>query len=321
MGANRRPWVTYRDPVETARAQARELRPRVDVLVAVTHLPLDQDQRLAESAPEIDLVLGGHEHENWQIRRGPRFTPIVKADANARTVYVHRLVYDTGSRRLSVRSDIRRVGPEIPEHAATARVVREWTERGFQAFRAQGFAPEERVAESPVVLDGREASVRSHPTHLTDLVAESALRTWPGAELAIVNAGSIRIDDEIPPGPITQYDVLRILPFGGRLVGVEASGVLLARVLDAGWANRGRGGFLQWANVEPLPDPGWKVGGKRLDPEVTYRVVLPDFLLTGGEQGIEFLTREAIRPGGIVELGDVRFALIEELRRRWPVRP
>ena len=43
--------------------------------------------------PGIDLVLGGHEHENWFLRRGAGFTPIVKADANVRSVAVVTLIY------------------------------------------------------------------------------------------------------------------------------------------------------------------------------------------------------------------------------------
>ena len=41
------------------------------------------------------------------------------------------------------------------------------------------------------------------------------------AEAAFFNAGSIRIDDVLAPGPITQYDVIRVLPFGGAVVEVE----------------------------------------------------------------------------------------------------
>jgi 5'-nucleotidase len=30
----------------------------------------------------------------------------------------------------------------------------------------------------------------------------------------VFNSGAIRIDDVLPAGPITQYDVIRMLPFG-----------------------------------------------------------------------------------------------------------
>ncbi len=320
VDANRQPWVTYRDPLRAAQEGARALRPKVDVLVALTHLTVEQDIQLAEAAPELDLVLGGHEHENFELRRGERLTPILKADANARTAFVVDLVYDTVKRRLRTRAELRPITAALAEDAATARVVRRWRDLGFAAFRAQGFEPTARVAVSPERLDGREASVRNRPTGLTDLVAEAALRAWPGADASLYNAGSIRIDDEVPPGPVTQYDVLRMMPFGGKLLGVALKGRLLSRALAAGVANRGKGGFLQGANLAAGAeegDPG-TVGGERIAPERTYRVVMTDFLLSGREHGLEFLTRDAPGVEGVTELADVRLAVISELQRRWP---
>ncbi|HEX9367182.1 MAG TPA: metallophosphoesterase [Vicinamibacterales bacterium] len=82
IDANKQAWVRYAPPVESARAAAAGLHGRCDVIVALTHLALAGDQQIAEQVPEIDLILGGHEHENWVIERGPHFTPIIKADAN-----------------------------------------------------------------------------------------------------------------------------------------------------------------------------------------------------------------------------------------------
>jgi hypothetical protein len=66
------------------------LNGKADILVAVTDLNLAQDQKLAETVPEIDLILGGHEHENIQQWRGSDFTPLFKADANVRTGSIAR---------------------------------------------------------------------------------------------------------------------------------------------------------------------------------------------------------------------------------------
>ncbi|CAF5097199.1 unnamed protein product, partial [Rotaria sp. Silwood1] len=70
-----------------------------DVLVALTHLSLKIDIQLAENIPEIDLILGGHEHENYFLSRGVKYTPITKADANAFTVYIHRCAFNLDTKR------------------------------------------------------------------------------------------------------------------------------------------------------------------------------------------------------------------------------
>ena len=101
---------------------------------------------------------------------------------------------------------------------------------------------EQVVADVKESLDGREEVIRSGSTRLTDLVVESFLHAIPAAQGAIFNSGSIRIDDVLPPGRVTQYDVLRIMPFGGQVMDVSLPGGLLRRVLDQGERNRGSGG-------------------------------------------------------------------------------
>lgn len=49
-------------PIPAAVTIARELRPEVDVVIAITHIGFKNDQLLAETCPEIDLIFGGHSH-------------------------------------------------------------------------------------------------------------------------------------------------------------------------------------------------------------------------------------------------------------------
>ena len=97
-------YVEFAEPLETARAEAEYLKGRVDVIVAITHLPVEQDVLLAQRVPEIDLILGGHEHENMRLFRGQDLTPILKADANVRTLYVHDLFYEPSTGELGIES-------------------------------------------------------------------------------------------------------------------------------------------------------------------------------------------------------------------------
>lgn len=212
-------------------------------------------------------------------------------------------------------SRIQPLADEIPSDSQTDKVVQEWLERGFQAFRAfLGFEPEQVVATTSVALDGLEASVRNRPTLLTELIALGMLREVKDADLAIFNGGSIRIDDVIPPGPVTQYDIIRILPFGGKILSVAIEGELLKRVLDRGMANRGTGGYLQTANVSRSPDgTSWLIAGQPLDESRRYRVAVSDFLVSGKEIGLDFLTLKQAG-GELLEEGrDIRFTLISQL--------
>lgn len=288
--ANRKEYVTYADPLAAARSAVEALRPRVDVLAALTHLSLDQDIALAAGVQGIDLILGGHEHENIQVWRGADFVPVFKADANARTVYIHRVAFDSGSGEVAVRSELRRVTDRDPADPVVEAEVARWQEEGFAAFRREGFEPEQVVTVVPEPLDGLEASVRTRPTNLAGLVAGAILAAVPGAELALYNSGSIRIDDVLPAGPLTQYDVIRILPFGGRVCEAAIDGSLLRLVLDQGERNRGTGGYLQSAGVGRDGQGEWLINGTPLDNGRTYRMAVNDFLLSGREQDLGFLS-------------------------------
>jgi 2',3'-cyclic-nucleotide 2'-phosphodiesterase (5'-nucleotidase family) len=52
----------WNDPLKTAAELARQVRPHVDCVIALTHIGFKKDQLLAEQCPEIDLILGGHSH-------------------------------------------------------------------------------------------------------------------------------------------------------------------------------------------------------------------------------------------------------------------
>ncbi len=159
-----------------------------------------------------------------------------------------------------------------------------------------------------MALDGRESAVRSHPTNLTGLITD-AMRHEAGTELSIFNSGSVRIDDVLPPGPVTQYDVIRVLPFGGTVVKATFTGALLAKVLQIGEQNQGTGGYLQAAGIPAAIDPAGR-----------YTLAVSDFLLTGGEANLGFLTRQNPEISGIADLRDIRMAVIDELKKRFAGR-
>lgn len=319
IDSSRHTWVRYLPPIESAREQVKALEGKVDAIVALTHLDLADDAALVAEVPEIDLVLGGHEHENFLIRRGERFTPIVKADANVRTVAIVTVTFppSTGRGRPVVAARLQVVDGSIAADRGLDAVVKRWTNAAFDAFRKSGFDPGRVVAALKEPLDGRESTVRNRPGRLTDLITAAFAREAAPVDVAILNGGSIRIDDVLEPGPVTEYDIIRILPFGGRLLKATFDGRLLAQVLDMGVNNQGIGGYLHTNGVRRDGNQ-WMIQGKPLDPAARYAVAVTDFLLTGGEANLGFLTRANPGVHDVQELRDVRLALIDELRRDYP---
>ncbi len=318
---NKTDYVTYKDPFEIAQQKVAELRPEVDILIALTHLNKDDDIRLAEKFPEIDLILGGHEHENMQLWRGKGFTPVFKADANARTVYIHDLSYNKNDKnaenKLTISSKLQRITDALPDQEKTAKVVKKWRDIGYAGFREKGLQPERIVAVSDVALDGREASVRNFSTKLTKIIAQAMLRASGTAQLSLYNSGAVRIDDILPAGMITEYDIIRILPFGGNVVTVTMKGAVLKRVLEQGQTNKGGGGFLQTSKVSGGNEAPWVINGEPLDEKKEYQVALLEYLVKVGDDSLGFIVNNPEVPI-IADNGDIRKALITELKKAFP---
>lgn len=157
--------------------------------------------------------------------------------------------------------------------------------------------------------------MRTRKTNLTELIAQSLLRPYPEAELSLYNSGSIRIDDVLPAGQITVYDVIRVLPFGGKVQLAAIKGSLLIKVLNQGMANTGAGGFLQSVNTQQV-NGAWQINDTPIDAKKTYRLAINDFLASGKEHGLDYLKPGTpdfviINPG---ENTDIRQMVIDQLK-------
>lgn len=313
-------FVTIQDPFDTARNVVETLRKQneVDIVVLITHQDFADDVAFAENIEGIDLIIGGHEHENIYARRGSDLVPIAKADANARSVYIHDLFFDTRSKELNIESRLQIIDDAIKEDKDIKVVVDGWVNRAYDAFRKEGFEPEQVVCTTTESLDGLEASVRNGSTRLTELVAESALTGLPGSQASVYNSGSIRIDDVLPPGEVTQYDVIRILPFSGTTFEqVSMPGDLLKKALNVGMKSRGTGAYLQYANID-YQDGQWRLLGNVISDSSSYTLAISSFLVNSGDTGLEFLVNNPRikKVPGAKE--DARRALIKQLKASWP---
>ncbi|GAB4490846.1 MAG: bifunctional UDP-sugar hydrolase/5'-nucleotidase [Saprospiraceae bacterium] len=280
-------WVEYSDWFEAAKKNFAELNPKTDFVIALTHLDAADDKKISAMLPEIPLIMGGHEHDNQIYKIGK--ATVAKADANAKTVYVHTLRYDKKTKSATVKSELRRVDASIPDDPATAAVVNKWLKIRDESLASSGFESSKIVANLPEPLDCREVVVRHTQCKAGEIITSAmfaAAKTNP--DCALVNSGSIRVDD-ILKSPLTEFDIVRMLPFGGGISEVEMRGSLLRRTLEASLANKGKGGYLQLKSIRQDASGKWLVNEKPLDDAKFYRVVIGDFLLTGNEQKMEFL--------------------------------
>ena len=289
LPSNKKDYVYYGDFFESAVKTYDILKTECDFVVGITHLNKVDDAKLAEMLPGVKLLMGGHDHDNMIERVGT--TTIAKADANAKTAYVHTISFDTKTKIALVQSKLRKMDETIPQDSAVAVVVKKWDDIMDVSLKKVGMDRNDVVSQLSEPLDGRESSMRNTHTNLGDLVAKAmtASASKP-VDCSIFNSGSVRIDDQLS-GRITQLDIMRILPYGGKIVEVSLKGRLLERILETGVKNKGNGGFLQWDKVRhDVVKNEWFVNGKLLDVNQDYYIAIPKFMMEGKETNFGYLT-------------------------------
>lgn len=284
---NKAPYVSYTDVFAAAQKYYDQLKGTCDAVIAVTHQAMEDDIKLARQIPGLAMIIGGHEHERHYAKIGNVY--ITKADANAKSAYIIKLHLNKKNNRLTVKAGIIDVNEKTALDPATDVVVKKWTDIANKSYASLGFDASKISMQTGEPLDGREAYIRAQQTNFTKLIVAAMEKASPTADVCIINSGSIRVDD-IVQMPVTQYDVIRSLPFGGSIMEVDMKGSLLVKILDAGKKNVGSGGFLQYSPSLTNNNNTWSLKNMPVDAGKVYKVAITDFLMTGGEANLDFLT-------------------------------
>lgn len=286
--SNPKDYVDYGDLFQDAINSYKSIEPKTDLVLGLTHVALSQDKLIANSLPNIPLILGGHEHTNMLIPVGKTF--ISKADANAKTIYIHKITFNKKTKKTTIDSELKYITDSISEDSKVAMVVNKWTSIMDTKLRDIIDEPYKVLYITNEPLEGRDTPIRSVQTNLGQLLAKAMNNAYSDADCAIINGGSIRIDDQLK-GSITGVDIFRVLPFGGGIQKVTMTGELLERVLNYGRLKSGTGAYLQLNNISyNSENKQWSVGGNPIIKSKTYAVVLTDYLLLGFD--IPFLKKD-----------------------------
>jgi 2',3'-cyclic-nucleotide 2'-phosphodiesterase (5'-nucleotidase family) len=260
-----------------------------DLIVGLTHQSVQADRDLLVREPRIDLILGGHEHEALDSTVSGRH--VVKADANAESAQFITLWGGKGSWRQAV--GLVPIDAALPPDTAVNRVVAEWND----SLRKQ-LGPERRVGVTTSPIDPEASLSRRRESMVGDLVSD-AIRAGTGADVALLNSGTLRLENIIPAGAVTNHQIEAIFPFPDqtRIVSFQLTGAQLRRVLEHGVSAGvlGTGGFLQVSGLSYTFDPARptgkrlvgdiRTGGSTLAPGDSVRVAFGTYTACDGGDG------------------------------------
>jgi 2',3'-cyclic-nucleotide 2'-phosphodiesterase (5'-nucleotidase family) len=302
--------ITITDPIKVGAAVARELRRRgADLVIALSHLSMCDDKRLAAVA-DVDLIIGGHEHELLQSMAGR--THISKMGSDAR--YLGRMDLHLSRTRagrprlkyvdwasLPVDDSIEKDQKYRRQYEQVKAVVDGWEQKLNAAYAAENVELDKRIGDLTVELDAMSGHVRRFETNLGDLFADAYRHAFKNdlgvADVALINSGGIRSDRTYGrEGATTELrvrDIYNILQFANKLVMAELKGEDIKQLLEHGVSRAGEevGRFPQVSGVRFAYDASRpagsrvtsvEIGGQPYDPAKTYKIVVNDFLYDRG---------------------------------------
>jgi 2',3'-cyclic-nucleotide 2'-phosphodiesterase (5'-nucleotidase family) len=254
---------SFEPPLAVAERISLQLREQgATVVVALTHLNVAEDEailrRLGDQGP--DLIIGGHEHHYIKhcVPSDAAVRCVLKADADAVSATVAHIAVGEDGPQLVATHRVR-----LDESAVQNSMVRARTDTWLKRYALEYCGAEQPgcldrvIGRTAVELVAEEHRIRRFETNLGDWVADQMVegynRLAPSAEpatVALINSGSLRFNQNIPAGVITERDLKELLPYPVRLLKIQLSGRVLREVLEhsaAGWP--GSGSWLQVSGI------------------------------------------------------------------------
>ncbi|HOV49969.1 MAG TPA: 5'-nucleotidase C-terminal domain-containing protein [Candidatus Cryosericum sp.] len=285
--------VGIADPISTAKEQIAALKADgAQYIVALSHCGYENggaplDPAIAEGAPGINLIIGGHSHTVLATAQKVGSTLITQTGTAG--AFVGKEVIDFTTYQGAVTSqdvyyELVPTATSVAEDPAIKAIVDGYNNQLAAQMNVV-------IGKALVNLNGERADVRTKETNLGNYVADW-MRLSTGADIAFENGGSIRTS--IPAGDVTVGNIVAVLPFDNLLVVLEVKGSTVKAALENSVSAYPAqlGGFLQISGFSFTFDPSKPVGsrvvsitkdGKPMDMDATYKLCTADFTASGGD--------------------------------------
>ncbi|KAL4458863.1 hypothetical protein ABPG75_013728 [Micractinium tetrahymenae] len=287
--------IQFLDFCAEGRRLAAELQQQgAELIVALTHMRTPNDLVLAANVPEIQLILGGHDHHYEITRTEPHGTLVFKSGTDFREFSIIRLgVPASLSARPTAEWERVEIDSSLPEDPEMQAIVQQFLD-------TLGTKMDEPMGWTHTPLDARFDTVRRAESNVGSMFAD-IMRISLNADVAFFNGGTIRSDQVHAAGQLLTRDFVSMLPFTDELVLLELTGADLLKALETGVGSLPalEGRFLQVSGVSFAFDtdkpagsrivPGSvHVGAEPLQLDRPYKVATKAYL-RGGKDGFESL--------------------------------
>ena len=191
-----------------------------DKLIILSHCGFDVDKNISKNIPQIDLILGGHNHYFFDKPDYSYKTPIIQDGEFGMRVGISD--FDKKLKTFTYKY----ITPEIPSNPDIDKKIKTFDKENKKVSNKV-------IAKTNTVLIGDQDTIEKTQTNLGKIVLLSMTRPFGNNfDGVMTNSGSIRINRNLK-GDITYADILEILPFDNDIVLVEMKGQYLKEIITS----------------------------------------------------------------------------------------
>ena len=238
----------YQNYLQAGRELAQNLKHKdhCDIVICIGHMREANDLKVAMDIPEVDMVLGGHDHHYKVIDCDG--VPVIKSGHDFHDFSMISLYFDvSGEEFAEVKAErekwegfnliynekkkfyfetrrIKILSAKVP--ADPSMIIH--NKRFYKDFDK---GMDNIIGWTGVDLEFGSAKQRMRETNSGNLLAD-LLRTEFDSDFALVPGGCMRLEADIPAGPIKLGDLHSLLPFGDHITVIKITGECLKRALE-----------------------------------------------------------------------------------------
>jgi len=214
---------------------------KCDVLIALTHMRVPNDRLLAQSVPELDFILGGHDHivflekinEIMVLKSGTDFKQLsfttvelldeaeraLAKDDPAANSYVVKGRFRTHTEFIEITSKFK------PNEQLQAHIEKYVQSSAVEMNKVLGY--------TCVDLETRFKVIRTEESNFANFISDLS-RVAMNTEICLLGSGSIRSDCLIPAGILQYQHIYKAFPYQEIIVVIKIKGAVLLEALENG---------------------------------------------------------------------------------------